>query len=126
MPSSAVRAFTDPDEYAASIRQGTVDLTVTERGHFAAKITRIDLHRLWMQRFSENYRGSRMWRAGADGQLSRLGRSLARAFCEAAWKCNLLLSFVTARVRATSTIHRGQLPMPPCRYLLRMWLRRVG
>ena len=54
MPSSAVRAFTDPDEYAASIRQGTVDLTVTEKGYFAAKITRIDLHRLWMQRFSEN------------------------------------------------------------------------
>ena len=54
MPSSAVRVFTDPDEYATSIRQGTVDLTVTERGQFAAKITRIDLHRLWMQRFSEN------------------------------------------------------------------------
>lgn len=54
MPSSAVRTFSDPDEYAASIRQGTYDLTITERGQFAAKLVRIDLHRLWMQRFSEN------------------------------------------------------------------------
>ena len=54
MPSSAVRTFTDPDEYAAAIRQGTYELTVTERGDFTAKLTRIDLHRLWMQRFSDN------------------------------------------------------------------------
>jgi AraC-like DNA-binding protein len=54
MPSSAVRAFTDPDDYAATIRAGTVELTVTGRGDFYAKLTRIDLHRLWMQRFSDN------------------------------------------------------------------------
>jgi AraC-like DNA-binding protein len=54
MLSSAVRAFTDPDDYAAAIRQGTYELTVTERGDFTAKLTRIDLHRLWMQRFSDN------------------------------------------------------------------------
>jgi AraC-like DNA-binding protein len=54
MPSSAVHTFTDPDNYAESVRQGTVDLTITERGRFTAKLTRIDLHRLWMQRFSEN------------------------------------------------------------------------
>jgi AraC-like DNA-binding protein len=54
MPSSAVRTFTDPDDYAASIRQGNVELTVVNRGRFDAKLTRIDLHRLWMQRFSES------------------------------------------------------------------------
>jgi AraC-like DNA-binding protein len=54
MPSSAVHTFTDPAEYAAAIRQGTYELTVTERGDFIAKLTRIDLHRLWMQRFSDN------------------------------------------------------------------------
>jgi AraC-like DNA-binding protein len=54
MPSSAVRTFIDPDEYAAAIRQGTYELTVTERGDFTAKLIRIDLHRLWMQRFSDN------------------------------------------------------------------------
>lgn len=53
MPSSAVQNFTDPDDYGSAIRQGTVELTVTERGNFTAKLTRIDLHRLWMQRFSE-------------------------------------------------------------------------
>src|SRR4029077_7527971 len=54
MPSSAVHTFTDPGEYAAAIRATTVDLTVTGRGHFTGKRTRIDLHRLWMQRLSEN------------------------------------------------------------------------
>jgi AraC-like DNA-binding protein len=54
MPSSAVRTFTDPDDYAAAVRQGTYELTVTERGHFVAKLTRIDLHGLCMQRFSDN------------------------------------------------------------------------
>jgi len=54
MPSSAVRTFTDPDEYAAVIRQGTVEPTTTGHGQFTAKLTRIDLHRLWMQRFEQN------------------------------------------------------------------------
>jgi AraC-like DNA-binding protein len=54
MPSSAVLTFTDPDDYAASIRGGTVELTVVGRGDFNAKLTRVELHRLWMQRFSEN------------------------------------------------------------------------
>jgi AraC-like DNA-binding protein len=52
MPSSAVQTFTDPDEYAAAMRQGTVKLTIMQRGNFTAKLTRIDLHRLWMQRYS--------------------------------------------------------------------------
>ena len=54
MPSSAVRTFTDPDDYAEMIRGGIVELTVTGRGDFSAKLTRIGLHRLWLQRFSEN------------------------------------------------------------------------
>ena len=54
MPSSAVRTFTDPDDYAASIRAGEVELTVIGRGQFSAKGTRIELHRLWMQRFSDS------------------------------------------------------------------------
>ena len=54
MPSSAVHTFTDPGDYAAAIRATTIDLTVMGRGHFIGKRTRIDLHRLWMQRLSEN------------------------------------------------------------------------
>jgi hypothetical protein len=54
MPSSAVRTFSDSDDYTATIRAATVDLTVTGRGDFNAKWTRIDLHRLWMQRLSDN------------------------------------------------------------------------
>ena len=54
MPSSAVLTSTDPDEYAASIRATTIDLTAMGRGQFTGKRTRIDLHRLWMRRLSEN------------------------------------------------------------------------
>jgi AraC-like DNA-binding protein len=54
MPSSAVHSFTDPDEYAATARATRVELTITERGPFTAKLVRIDLHRLWMQRYSDN------------------------------------------------------------------------
>ena len=54
MPSSAVRTFSDPDDYAAYIRNSTAEMTITRRGVFNAKLTRIDLHRLWMQRLSDN------------------------------------------------------------------------
>jgi AraC-like DNA-binding protein len=54
MPSSAVRTFSDPDEYAAAIRATNTELTVTGRGQFAAELIRIDLHRLWMQRAFDN------------------------------------------------------------------------
>ena len=53
MPSSVARSFADPDYYATAIRQGTSEVTQTARGHFTAHLTRIDLHKLWMQRFSE-------------------------------------------------------------------------
>jgi AraC-like DNA-binding protein len=52
MPSSWVRAFTDSDEYAAAMRHATVGFTVTQQGSFAAKLSRVDLNRFWMQRFS--------------------------------------------------------------------------
>ena len=54
MPSSAVHTFADPDDYAASIRGTSAEMTVIGRGLFRAKLTRIELHRLWMQRFSDN------------------------------------------------------------------------
>jgi AraC-like DNA-binding protein len=54
MPSSVVRTFTDPDDYATAVHAGKVGLTLTERGDFRAQLVRIDLHHLWMQRFSDS------------------------------------------------------------------------
>jgi len=54
MPSSAVLTFTEPDDYAAAIRCSKTEITVTSCGKFAAKLIRIDLPRLSMQRFSDN------------------------------------------------------------------------
>jgi AraC-like DNA-binding protein len=54
MPSSDVQIFSDPDDYASSIRAAKAEVTITRRGPFTAKLTRIDLHRLWMQRFSDS------------------------------------------------------------------------
>jgi len=56
MPSSAVRTFSDPDEFSASVRGGTLESTILERGNFDAKQVRIDLYRLWMQRLSTDLR----------------------------------------------------------------------
>jgi len=53
MPYSDVRTFTDPDEYAGTLRAST-RLTITGLGGFNEKRTRIELHRLWMRWFSEN------------------------------------------------------------------------
>jgi AraC-like DNA-binding protein len=53
LPSSAVNTFTDPDDYASAIRAARGELTVIASGRFAAKLIRIDLHDLWMQRFTE-------------------------------------------------------------------------
>ena len=53
MPSSSVRTFTDPDDYAASIRVTSAALTIAQRGCFEAKLVPIDLHRVWMTRLSE-------------------------------------------------------------------------
>jgi AraC-like DNA-binding protein len=54
MPSSAVRTFADPDEYAAASRAATAHLSISQRGRFSGKHTRIKLHHLRMQRFSDN------------------------------------------------------------------------
>jgi AraC-like DNA-binding protein len=54
MPSSAVQTFSDPDDYATSIRATRSELTVVGRGRFLAKRVRVDLRRLWMQRLSDN------------------------------------------------------------------------
>jgi AraC-like DNA-binding protein len=54
MPSSSVLTFAEPGEYAAAIRATTIDLTVTGRGKFRGKRTRIDFHGLWMQRLYES------------------------------------------------------------------------
>src|SRR6185312_10331372 len=51
---SSVQIFSDPEDYAASLRAVSLELAITASGAFTGKITRIDLHRLWMQRYSES------------------------------------------------------------------------
>jgi AraC-like DNA-binding protein len=54
MPSSSVRTFTDPHPYQAAIRAAEVEVLVTAKGEFRAELTKIDLHRLWLQRGRES------------------------------------------------------------------------
>lgn len=54
MPSSAVRTFDDPNDYAASIRGSKTELTALSSGKFTGTIIRVDFNHLWMQRASEN------------------------------------------------------------------------
>ena len=93
MPSSAVRTFTDPDAYASAIRATKAELTVTGRGQFAAKIIRIDLHRLWMQRFCDN--------------LPRVGHSAAmsgRAIISFRTECGPTLLAGAAEMHPTNVV----------------------
>jgi AraC-like DNA-binding protein len=50
MPDSAVFTFTDPHEYQKSVRGADMEVFLPTRGDYQAQLTRIDLHRLWMQR----------------------------------------------------------------------------
>jgi hypothetical protein len=75
MPSSPVRSFSDPSDYALSMRATKTDLTVVGRGQFAATITRIYFDHLRMQRFSEN---------------------LPRIMLSANWHDRAIISFQTA------------------------------
>jgi len=50
MPDGTVLRFTDPYEYQAAVRAAELNVFVTSPGDYRAELTRIDLHRLWMQR----------------------------------------------------------------------------
>jgi AraC-like DNA-binding protein len=50
MLSSAVRSFQDPWEHQAFVRASTQKVLVTIPGQYRSALTRIDLHRLWLQR----------------------------------------------------------------------------
>jgi hypothetical protein len=52
MPSSAARTFTDPDEYASAIPKATYEMTITQRGQFAAELVHIELHSLLLRHFA--------------------------------------------------------------------------
>ena len=82
MPSSAIRETADVDEFVNAIRPSSVKFTATTRGRFAASITRINLHGLWMQRGRE--RLPRVWHAEPSAQrkiisfLTDAGRGAVR------------------------------------------------
>jgi AraC-like DNA-binding protein len=50
MSNSAIREFTDPCEYEAFLRGAKQKVVVAGPGEYRAKLTRIDLDQLWMQR----------------------------------------------------------------------------
>ena len=54
MPSSRVYTFSDPNEYGATVRAGQAKMTITAGSSFSVKLVQIDLHRLWMQRFTDS------------------------------------------------------------------------
>src|SRR5260221_7135829 len=54
MPSSAVRPFDAPDDFAASVPGMDVEMAILGRGDFEAKIIHIDLGYLQVRRLSDN------------------------------------------------------------------------
>jgi len=49
MPNCALQTFTDPYEYQSAVRAADVAVLLTGGGEFQAKLTTINLHRLWMR-----------------------------------------------------------------------------
>ncbi|MBV9198359.1 MAG: helix-turn-helix domain-containing protein [Alphaproteobacteria bacterium] len=90
MPSSAVGTFTDPDDYAAAIRGRDAEVILVGRGQFKAKLTKVELHRLWMQRLFDN--------------LPRIARSANLAG-------RMIVSF---RIQPGPSLLAGGLEIPPC------------
>jgi len=91
VPSSSVRTFTDSDEYALTVRSppndGPGSMTVIGSGNFTGKLVRIDMHRLWMQRFYDNLprighaanmvgRAKIMFRADGGSELFHNGQEM--------------------------------------------------
>ena len=70
MLSSAVRTFTDADSYHAAIRASDAEGVVTAACEFRAELTRIDLHRLWMQRGDESL--PRVLKFASSGQRTAM------------------------------------------------------
>ncbi len=50
MPNSTVLSLTEPEQYEENVRGSNIKEFVTARGAYEAQLTRIELHRLWMQR----------------------------------------------------------------------------
>ena len=106
MPSSAVRTFTDPDEYTASLCGQTSELTISGRGHFGAKAISVNLHRLSMRRLSDNL--PRIAHSTDDPGIATIsfrtepGPSLRRSGAE------MLLSNLTRRGQAETYIQRSE------------------
>jgi len=49
MPTATTKHYSDPQEYGSSIRASRITVLVKDRGPFNARLTKIDLDRLWMQ-----------------------------------------------------------------------------
>lgn len=55
MPGSGTRTFLEPDHYEASLRQAQIDIAVTPRGKFKARLTWAELHCLQVLRCEEEF-----------------------------------------------------------------------
>jgi AraC-like DNA-binding protein len=54
VPASSVQNYLDPYPYQAAIRAAELEFIPTAKGAFHAELTKIDLHKLWMQRGNES------------------------------------------------------------------------
>jgi AraC-like DNA-binding protein len=115
-PSSSVRRFSDPDDYAAAIRGAVAEMTLTGRGRFSAKLTRIDLHRLWMQRFSESLPRIAHVTLPAGRTVvafrTRPGQSLLRGGVENTPTTIILSAESDYYQRSSGPVHFGSMSLP--------------
>ena len=71
MPSSAILSFTDPYPYQVAFRAAQLEFLPTERGDFRAELTKVDFHRLWIQRGEESL--PRIFHGAVSPQRAAIG-----------------------------------------------------
>lgn len=122
MLSSAAHAYNDPDHYAASAHATTLTMTLTARGHFNAHLTKMKLHHLWLQRFSELYQGLRTGLTSPGEPSFRFVLNLDQRCSRLVQKWGRLILFGGEKLRIIFSNRTGRFPLAQYRSQLPKWL----
>jgi hypothetical protein len=125
MPFGTVHCATDPEIYRHTIRPAGAEFLVTGRGLFAGNVTKIDLHRLWMQRLEENL--ARTWCIVTSDVRSAIWFLMAPGFRAWANGVEVQGEQIGLLPPATTIFHRSRGPCSwqACRCRSRIWRNSV-
>ena len=117
MLSSSARAYTDPDDYAASAQATTVMLTLAARGDFHAHRISIKLHHLWLQSFSERLPRVAHWANHPGRAVISFRTNLGQGCSRPVQKWGHPVLFDGEKLKTIFSDRTGRFPLARCRSL---------